>query len=106
MIEYISFSALNVFRSSPEKYFLQYICTERPPRQPQTLPMAMGSAFDAYIKTYLLRKIGKDAVFDDLFESHVEPQNRDGALEWGGRLFASYRKSGALDALLTLINRH
>ena len=60
--KYLSPSALGVWRKHTEKYFLQYLADNRPPRYPQTQPMSVGSAGDAYFKNYISTSIfGKDA---------------------------------------------
>ena len=48
---YLSPTSLGLFWSDREEFFLQYIM--RVGRGPTTLPMLVGSAFDAYVKSFL-----------------------------------------------------
>ena len=67
----------------------------------------MGSAFDAYIKSYLYKelRIGSDPAFElrTLFEEQVEPQNRDEAWGIGELVFEAYKKCGAAADLLIML---
>lgn len=106
--EYISPSALMLYNSNPEEYFLKYLAKNRPPRLPQTHQMAVGSAFDAYVKAYIARKLwgkAKDSEFnfDMLFEKQVESQNRDDAIGQGANCFQQYRTAGVLDRLMRML---
>ena len=51
--EYYSPSSLSTWLNNPRDFYLKYLADERPPREAQTQPMAVGSSFDAYIKCYL-----------------------------------------------------
>lgn len=101
---YLSPTSLDVWKKSKEDFYLQYLADNRPPRFPQTQPMSVGSAFDAYIKSHLFEAIfGKCTPayeFTTLFESQVEVQNRDWALVNGKYCFESYVHSGAMADLL------
>jgi len=103
--KYLSPTALGIWEKNKEDYYLQYLAEQRPPRFQQTQPMAVGSAFDAYVKAYLFEKLfGKiDERFDfqNIFEEQVEVHNRDWALAAGQHAFDAYRNSGALADLLT-----
>lgn len=97
--EYLSPSSLKCWEESPEEFFLRYLADDRPDRTPQTKPMSVGSAFDAYVKSDLYYKVfGRydDFELDKLFESQVEPQNRDWARGAGDYCYRMYIKSGAL----------
>lgn len=105
-IEYLSPSAIKLFQEDREKYYLRYLAESRPPQDPQTPAMAVGSAFDAYVKAYLHSAIygpGSDPNFDleSIFEQQVEPQCRDLARTDGAELFEQYRTSGALAGFLS-----
>lgn len=93
-----------LFHKDRELYYQRYLSEVKQPREPQTAPMSVGSAFDAYVKSYLYRKlVGKgDAKheFEYMFESQVEPHNRDQALKDGLEVFNLYRDSGALADLI------
>lgn len=104
--EYLSPSAINLFYSDLETYYIRYLTEKRSPREPQTQPMSVGSAFDAYIKSHLHYAVygnyGEGDKFrrESLFESQVEPQNRDWAKPAGQYLFEEYTRLGALSDLL------
>lgn len=75
------------------------------PREPQTQPMSVGSAFDAYVKSHLHESVygkGKDPKYEftALFEAQVEPHNRDWALDAGKYAFERYVEGGALSDLM------
>ena len=65
--------------------------------------MAVGSAFDAQVKSFLHEKlVGKDPAFEfnTLFEMQVEPHNRDAARRAGQTVFEAYKRQGALADIL------
>lgn len=107
--KYLSHSALKTFEDKREEYVLKYILDDRPARLPQTQPMSVGSAFDAFVKSYMYKEIfGRvDPKFDftTLFESQVEKHNRDWALKAGAHVFAAYKKSGSCADLLLEMER-
>jgi len=109
--EYLSPSAVALYRQDPRAYFLQYLADVRPPRQQQTQPMSVGSAFDAYTKSDLHYKIfGNNGAneqfgFQKLFETQVEAHNREWALVAGKVCYDQYVKTGALTDLLGEISK-
>ena len=105
--DYVSPTALKIWQTDPEKYYNQYLVEAKIPREPQTPAMAVGSAFDAFVKSYLHDKIygpnHKDAEIYDLdkiFESQVEKHNRIKAREEGSYVFSAYKDCGALADLM------
>lgn len=110
VLEYLSPTAIATFYSDLELFYINYLSEEKSPRSPQTLPMSIGSALDAYAKSYMHEVIfgkGADPRFDlqTLFEEQVEPQNRDWAWVHGKHVFDVYKNSGALaDLILELQN--
>jgi len=105
------------------EFYLKRLADNRPPRLAQTQPMAVGSAFDAYVKSYLHNSLygnyGKEVEhkivdvtgvetkirgpeFDCqmLFDVQVEPLNREQAWKDGERCLQMYRDCGALSDLL------
>jgi len=100
--EYISPTSLALFFEDRTEFYLRYLADNRPPRIPQNRPMAIGSAFDAYIKSYIDKALfGRtEFEFETLFEKQVEPQNRDWALKHGKIAFGQYIKTGALADLM------
>jgi hypothetical protein len=108
MPKYLSPTSLGLFYANREDFFMQYMCDPRPKRQPQTDAMAVGSSFDAYVKSYLYQKLigkGNPAFdFETIFEAQVEPHNRDEALRAGKETFEAYKSHGALADLMLDLN--
>lgn len=105
--EYLSPSALSKYESNRDLFFLQYLCDFRSPRPPQEPFMAVGSSFDAFVKSAIhkafygeLATQGSQFEFEKIFESQVEPHVRDYALEMGRHLFEQYEACGSLGYLL------
>lgn len=104
-IEYLSPTSIATFLKSEEEFYFNYLCDNRPPRDPQTQLMSIGSSFDAYVKSYLHENLfgkGHDPKFEfnTLFEAQVEPHNRDWAKPNGSHAFKCYKASGALADLM------
>lgn len=102
---YMSPTSLAFWGKGAEKFYLQYLADHRPPRFAQTEPMSVGSAFDAWVKSYLYAGVfgtAKGTAYDlePLFEEQVESHNRDFARIAGEHAFNSYVKSGAYADLL------
>ncbi len=102
---YISPSSLGLWESDREAFYLKHLAETRSLNPPQTDYMAIGSAFDAYVKAALhiaLFGAGKDPQFEfeALFTEQVEPQNRDFCLAAGRYAFDAYVTAGAYDDLL------
>lgn len=101
---YLSPSSISKFydgENGPENYYLYYLADTALEREKQTQPMSIGSAFDAYVKSYLHQELfgkGNDPRFDfeAIFEAQVESHNRDWARIRGKRTFEDYKRSGAL----------
>lgn len=107
-VEYLSPTSIALYYNDPTEFYLMYLSDNRPEKIPQTQPMSVGSAFDAYVKSYLHEALfGKnnDARFgfDALFEAQVEEHNRDWALKAGEHAFNAYRLSGALADMMILL---
>lgn len=104
-LEYISPSSIAKFYEDRNEFYLQYLSEVRAPRFAQTKPMSIGSAFDAYVKSFLHERLfgkNKDSRFNllTLFEAQVEQHNRDWAWMNGKHAFECYQRSGALADLL------
>lgn len=101
MPKHVSPSSFACWKSNREEYYLRYLADQPVPRFPQTEAMAVGSAFDAYIKFHLGTRCGVigDLTFDSLFEEQVEDQNRDFALRAGKDVFDQYIRSSAYERL-------
>lgn len=111
-LPYLSPTSVNMALNDPEQFYMQYL-TGYKPREPQTLPMSVGSAFDAYVKAYLYKELvapskhGNSSSYEleHLFESQVESQNRDWARSHGGFVFGMYKQLGSLSDLLLDLRR-
>lgn len=103
-IQHLSPTGLKTFGEDKVEFYRVYLSDFRPPRIKQTKQMAVGSAFDAFAKSFLYsRLVGKtDPAYglDALFEKQVEPHNRDEALRVGKQVFDSYIGTGAMSALM------
>jgi hypothetical protein len=104
---FISPSALAKWQYNQEEYYLQYLADNSPPRMPQTEPMSVGSAFDAYVKSYMFERLfgmgkvrGSQFELETILTTQVEGQNLAFARSAGAVCFEAYRKSGALADLL------
>jgi len=107
---YLSYSSLSLFEADPDEFYLKYLAENRPARLPQTGPMCVGSAFDAYVKSALHEALfGKSAdpayELKALFESQVEPHNRDFGWKAGEYCFERYKTTGSYDELLALLQQ-
>lgn len=102
--KYISPSALARFEANEEEYYLGYCAQEKPPKIPQTQPMSIGSAFDAYVKAHISKElfggIREGFAFEEMFEKQVEAEHRDWARVNGKWAFDCYILSGALADLM------
>jgi len=101
---YISPTSLKQYYDDRDKFYMIYLSDAKLGRDLQTPPMAVGSAFDAYVKSHLHEKLigTKDPKFEfrTIFEAQVEKQNRDEALKAGLEVFTAYQRHGALADIL------
>lgn len=108
--KYISPSALKLFEKNKEEYYLKYLADNKPPRMLQTEPMAIGSSFDGFVKSYLHYSLfgnyGKDNEYElnTIFEAQVQEHNRHFAFEDGKYVFDCYHRCGALADIMTELN--
>jgi hypothetical protein len=101
---------MTLFWTDPDEFYIKYLAENRPAKIPQTDAMCVGSAFDAYVKSALHGALfgeGSDPVYEleTLFESQVEPQNRDFGWDAGKYCYERYVASGAYDELLALLQQ-
>lgn len=98
-LKHLSYSGFTLFESDPETFYRRYLAENRPPREPQNHYMAVGSAFDAYVKADLHHRFVNDNdpkyKADSLFEQQVESHNRDRARADGLEVYNWYKKVGA-----------
>jgi len=107
MPEYMSPSSLKSFEKDRDHYYLSYMVPDKIKRMPQTQPMSIGSAFDAFVKSYLhFALFGNYGNYEQrkLFEEQVEEANWDWAWPNAERLFDLYKKCGALADLMLELN--
>jgi hypothetical protein len=108
---YISPSAIATWtKDGVEAFYLKYLSDIGLENEPQTLPMSIGSAFDAYTKSYLYTKLfgpnhNSQFDFEAIFESQVESCNRTWARTHGKKAFDDYNASGALGDLFADLSK-
>jgi hypothetical protein len=108
--EYLSPSSLKTFEKNQDEFYLKYLADKKPPRLKQTAPMAVGSGFDARVKSYLYYALygnyGADDAykFENIFNKQVEEHARPQALIDSEIVFNSYKHSGALSDLMLELN--
>lgn len=112
--KYLSPSSMSKWAEDPNAYYKKYLSDMAEEDQPQTQAMAVGSAFDAFVKSHLYEALfgspsaaGNDARFtkDAIFEDQVDAHNRDFGRKAGEVCFAQYRMLGALDGLMVTLGR-
>jgi len=101
----LSYSSMSLWYKDQDEFYIRYLADHAAPRLPQEQPAAVGSAFDAYVKAQLNwhlygRVMSPQFEFPAIFESQVEPPNRDFALKAGKHVFKAYKLCGAYDDLL------
>lgn len=107
-IEAISPTSLKVWETDRELFYQRYLSDNRPPRQPQTEAMAVGSAFDAYVKCELQGEFCSPPGFglEELLAAQVDdPIMIPRAKEAGAYLMDCYEECGALDDLRELLSK-
>lgn len=103
-MNFLSPTSIKLFKEDRELFYLRYLAETRLPREPQTLAMAIGSAFDAFVKSYLhgcyYSDDNDDYKLENLFNKQVEEQNREEAWGLGQHIFEEYMKAGCLADLV------
>lgn len=102
---YLSPSGLGIFEQNTREYYKRYLTPVKIPRFPQTKPMSVGSAFDAYVKVHIVDILipenpPEGFTVEKLLEKQVEPHNLEWAREHGKKVFDFYCESGALADLM------
>lgn len=104
---FLSPSSISKFETDRTTFFERYLSPVKTKRPPQADFMSMGSAFDAFVKSAISTDIfGSNSTeggqFDreKLFDSQVEPHNRDIVWPRAMDLWDQYVHSGAYGALL------
>ena len=100
--KYLSPSAYLLYERSVDQYVQKYIAEPYLERDPQTRAMALGSGFDAYVKTYLSNELNIEEPFhlETLFNKQVDDELHTEIWSAAKDQFEKYRESGALTALL------
>jgi hypothetical protein len=105
-VKFISPTSLHLWESDREQFYITRLSDTRTPRDEQSPAAAVGSAFDAFVKSALYKQIyGHDGggVYDPqrLFEEQVQGEENQ-AFAWrsGQECFKRYCKSGAFAELL------
>lgn len=103
-ISYLSPTSLNLFRKDPKKFYRDYLADTRPVKMDQTGAMSVGSGFDAYVKSNLVKDLFGEATgrfdLETLLKEQVSPSNLKFAREAGRTVFESYVRSGAYGELI------
>lgn len=107
---YLSSTSISLYQQDVEAFYMRYLADHKMPREPQSMPMSIGSAFDARAKSYLHEKLfgkGADPKYDlqTLFEEQVESHNRDWAWEESEFVFNQYKQAGCLGDLILELNQ-
>jgi len=103
--KYLSPTSVSTWDKDRCEYYRKYLCEKRIPHMAQTEPMAVGSAFDAYIKNYLAKCLGMPEAtgeldLDFLLTEQVEAHNRDFGISAGLDCFNQYKTLGATAELM------
>lgn len=93
----LSNSALACWETDRREYYLRYLCEQRSPKIAQTLPMAVGAAFDGLVKNAIERMLNLP-VRD--YGGQVEIDNKEAAAAAGAEVMAFYRAAGGVSRLL------
>lgn len=95
--KYVSPSAYQLFKADPIRYYLNYLADNLEAREPQNIHMAMGSAFDAFVKAQITADLGTSTKFDqrELFEQQVALEFREELWPKAKYLMAMYQECGA-----------
>lgn len=96
----MSHSSLSMYLANPQRYYKIYITDYPMPRMEQTQAMSVGSAFDAYVKSYLVttlwEKTPEEFELENILVAQVSAANLEWARENGKYAFDQYRECGAL----------
>lgn len=103
-LKYISPTSYSMWKKDRTAFYLRYCADNPAPREPQTQPMAVGTAFDAYVKEHIVKNLKghlpPEFEAAHILNHHVEPQVRDWAIDHGKRIFDFYCSCGALANLM------
>ena len=107
--EFISPTSLHLWETDREAFYLKYLSGLRQPDKAQTLAMAVGSSFDAHVKSslyyHIFGKYDEGYTCEELLEAQVDVGIIDAATEAGKYVYDRYVISGAYAELLDWICR-
>lgn len=90
-----------------DRYYQMYLANQRFAKDAQSIQMAIGSAFDFLVKSFLIKALPKTklsaAAATDKLVCQIEPHVLDEAMRHGKDVFEVYSKSGALASLMSEI---
>lgn len=102
-MKHLSYSGFKLFESDPEMFYRRYIAETKSPRDPQNHYMAVGSAFDAFVKVDLHKQFVNDGderyTLPRMFNDQVEEHGREQAWLDGMDVYEWYKKCGAYASL-------
>ena len=106
-IRYLSPTSIKTYEESEEEFYKKYLSDKPYDRDPQTRAMSVGSAFDAFVKSYLYGELGDGSLGNEfdrtrIFEAQVESHNREWAWAAGEKCFEAYRRLGGLGDLMLM----
>lgn len=101
---YVSPTQLKKWRENKRGYYIEYLADTRVPKPPQTLPMAVGSAFDVFVKYAIARRFKLDDFLKIPEEEALLGQIENKGIivqaeEEGRHLLECYKSSGAFNDL-------
>lgn len=103
---HLSPTSFDLWERDKEQFYQQYLSDRRFDKDPQTMPMAIGSAFDYLVKKHLMGALPASklsAKAEGMLKAQIDDHNLPEAMEHGHRVFELYHKSGALAALMNEI---
>lgn len=98
-LEYLSPSSIGRILECPYSEYLLRCAGYQLPQMPQTEQMAIGSAFDAFVKAEISRLLGKEVKLAQLLESSVSKDNKH-IIRYAHDLFNIYNYYGCVKQLM------
>lgn len=103
MIKRLSPTALHTYERDRELFYCRYMSPNRPPKPPQTEPMAVGSGFDAFVKSGMFQVYydHDDPEYDltNLLDTQCEGDVRVFGERTGAHCWDRYYRSGCFNEL-------
>jgi hypothetical protein len=105
----LSPTSLHLWESNREDFYVKYLSGLERQDEKQSLAMAVGSSFDAYVKSALCKHIFGSCPpgysLDELLREQVDAEILDDAMAAGKHVFSRYVDCGAYNELLDWICR-